>query len=49
MELAFDIVGARYNTKSLTLLSTKLTVDELLPLDVALGGRIHEMCQKEAQ
>lgn len=49
IELAFDIIGARYNTKALTLLSTELTVDELLSLDVALGGRIHEMCQKGAQ
>ena len=49
IELAFDIIGARYNTKALTLLSTELTVDELLSLDVALGGRIHEMCRKGAQ
>lgn len=49
IELAFDIIGARYNTKALTLLSTELTVDELLSLDEALGGRIHEMCRKGAQ
>lgn len=49
IELAFDIIGARYNAKTLTLLSTELTVDELLSLDVALGGRIHEMCRKGAQ
>lgn len=49
IELAFDIIGARYNTKTLTLLSTELTVDELLSLDEALGGRIHEMCRKGAQ
>lgn len=48
-ELAFDIIGARYNAKALTLLSTELSVDELLSLDVALGGRIHEMCHRGAQ
>lgn len=38
IELAIDIIGARYNAKTLTMLSTELTVDELLSLDVALGG-----------
>lgn len=47
--LAFDIIAARYNTKSLTLLSTELAVDELLSLDVALGSRIYEMCHNGAQ
>lgn len=49
VELAFDIIGARYNTKLLTLLSTELTVDDLLDLDVALGSRIYEMCRNGAQ
>lgn len=49
IELAFDIIGARYNNKSLTLLSTELTVEELLSLDVALGSRIYEMCRHGSQ
>lgn len=50
IEIAIDIIGARYNAKNtLTLLSTELTVDELLSLEVSLGGRIHERCRKGAQ
>lgn len=50
IELAIDIIGARYNAKdTLTLLSTELTVDELLSLEVSLGGRILEMCRNGAQ
>lgn len=49
VELAFDIIGARYNAKLLTLLSTELTVDDLLDMDVALGSRIYEMCRNGAQ
>ncbi len=49
IEIAIDIIGARYNAKALTLLSTELTVDELLSLEESLGGRIHAMCRKGAQ
>ncbi len=43
VELAFDIVGARYNSMALTLLSTELPIENLLSLDEALGSRIYEM------
>jgi DNA replication protein DnaC len=49
VELAFDIIGARYNAKALTLISTELSVDKLLSLDEALGSRIYEMCHNGAQ
>lgn len=49
IELAFDIIGARYDAKAMTILSTELTVDELLSLDEALGGRIYEMCHNGKQ
>lgn len=41
--LAFEILNSRYANKSLTLISTEKTIDEILSLDDALGGRIYQM------
>lgn len=46
VELAFDIIGARYNAKSTTILSTEWDIDGLMNLDEALGSRIYEMAGK---
>lgn len=49
VELAFDIIGPRYNRKATTILSTELSVKDLLTLDGALGSRIYEMTDHGAQ
>lgn len=43
VKLAFDLLDYRYCTRSLvTMISTERTIDELLDIDEALGGRIYE-------
>lgn len=49
VELAFDIIGPRYNRKATTILSTEWSVRDLLDLDGALGSRIFEMSDHGAQ
>ena len=49
IELAIDIIGARYNTKATTILSTELSVDALLSLDQAMGSRIYECTKSGAR
>ena len=43
INLAFEILNYRYANKSLTLISTEKTIDEILSLDDAIGGRIYQM------
>jgi DNA replication protein DnaC len=43
VNLAFEILNYRYANKSLTLISTEKTIDEIISLDDALGGRIYQM------
>lgn len=41
--LAFDILNARYNdTSKITILSTELSVSEIMDVDMAVGSRIYE-------
>lgn len=43
VNLAFEILNARYNdTKLRTLISSELTLDEIVGIDEAIGGRIYE-------
>ena len=43
INLAFEIVNARYNdTRKLTVISTEISMGELLGLDEAVGSRIYE-------
>lgn len=43
VNLAFEILNARYNDSSkITLLSSELTVDQILAIDEAVGSRIYE-------
>lgn len=49
IELAIDIIGARYNMKATTILSTELSVDALLSLDQAMGSRIYECTKSGAR
>ena len=43
INLAFEILNYRYVNKLRTILSSERTVDDILSLDDALGGRIYEM------
>ena len=43
INLAFEILNYRYVNKIRTILSSERTVDDILSLDDALGGRIYEM------
>ena len=46
MNLAFDILNDRYNdTRLITILSSEMTVEEMLNIDQALGSRIYERRQ----
>ena len=49
IELAIDVIGARYNAKATTILSTELSVDALLSLDQAMGSRIYECTKSGAR
>ena len=43
IRLAFEIINARYNDTSLrTIISSELSIEEILEIDEALGGRIYE-------
>ena len=46
VRIAFEILNARYNDSRLrTVISSELTIDDLLKIDEALGGRIYERCK----
>lgn len=43
IRLAFEIINARYNDSSLrTIISSEMTIEEVLEMDEALGSRIYE-------
>lgn len=43
IKVAYELLNARYNTAALrTVISSELTLEEILRLDEALGGRIYE-------
>ena len=43
LNLAFQLINARYNDRKLiTILSSELTLSEIIEQDEALGGRIYE-------
>ena len=46
VDLAFDILNARYVNQLPTIISTERTPDELIEIDEALGGRILERAEK---
>lgn len=43
VNVAFEILNHRYNEKRLTIISSESTVDDLLDIDEATGGRIIEL------
>ena len=46
INLAFEILNYRYNDiKKRTIISSELSLNEILNLDEALGGRIYERCK----
>ena len=46
VNLAFEIINARYtNSSLLTIISTELTIAELMDIDEAVGSRIYEKCK----
>ncbi len=46
MNLAFEIINARYNADLVTLISSEITIEEIYDMDIALAGRIMEMSGK---
>lgn len=43
IRLAFEIVNSRYNDSALrTIISSEVTIEELMSIDEALGGRVYE-------
>lgn len=43
IRLAFEIINSRYNNSALrTIISTEMSIEDLLSVDEALGGRIYE-------
>lgn len=42
VNLAFEILNARYNANKLTIISSELTVEQILDVDEAVGSRIYE-------
>lgn len=47
LKLAFEILNGRYNDRKLrTIISTELTLEGLMEIDEALGGRIYERSKK---
>lgn len=42
MRLAFELLNSRYNSRKPTLLSSELSIDDVLDIDEAVGSRIYE-------
>ena len=42
--LAFELLDYRCNNRLITIISSEMTIDQILALDQAIGGRIKEMC-----
>ena len=45
IEKMYAVINYRYLNKKPILISSELTVDELVKVDPALGSRIYEMCE----
>lgn len=46
--IAFELLNARYNAEdSITVISSERTLTEIMSIDEALGGRIHERCGRD--
>lgn len=43
VKLAFDLLNYRYCNRSITMISTERTMDEMLDIDQGVGSRIYEM------
>lgn len=48
INLAFDIIDYRYTHKLVTVISSEKSIDEIIAIDEALGGRIKQMAKKYA-
>lgn len=46
LEIAYDVINERYNSKKPVIISSEYQVSELEPLDRALHGKIKERCGK---
>ena len=42
INLAFELLNDRYNSKRMTILSSERSVEDILELDEAIGSRIYE-------
>lgn len=47
LNLAFEILNHRYNSEKLTIISTEYTIDGLVDIEEAIGGRIAERTKGE--
>lgn len=45
LQIIFELINARYLAKKTTVFSSEYTIDGLLDVDEALGGRVKEMCE----
>lgn len=45
MNLAFEILNARYNSGLMTIISSEMTIQDILEAREAVGGRIYEMAK----
>lgn len=47
IQLAYTIINARYMDERLkTIISTELSIEEIIGLDASIGGRIYEKCER---
>ena len=44
LNLAFEIINARYVSRKPTIISSESTLPEIIHFDAAIGGRVKEMC-----
>ena len=44
VNIAYEIINARYATKKNTIFSSELSIDDLDKIDESISGRICEMC-----
>lgn len=45
IDKAFEILNVRYNNKLITIISSELTIDNIIDVDEAIAGRINEMAK----
>lgn len=46
INLAFELLNHRYYSQKLTVISSEMTINDILAIDQALGSRIYEMASK---